>query len=106
MGLEQELRNEVGKREKQVKIFGKRLFREKRYHVLVDYDCAAIGNACTCDDVLFEVYNRERPDHRFAVVHLTWQAETDPRWPSVRFFEDFEAFKTLQMLPDAADYED
>jgi len=77
-------------------------------HVLAGYTYEAVAKDCRSDDVLFVLWRRGNAENQFARVHLTWRVsgETDPRWPSVRFFEDFEAFKTLQMLPDAADYED
>ncbi|NUB44018.1 hypothetical protein GEU84_006475 [Fertoebacter nigrum] len=36
----------------------------------------ALGRADGSDDVLYI-----RRDGRCAIVHLTWQRETDPRWP-------------------------
>lgn len=49
------------------------------------------------DDVLFAV---DDGTGRVAVVHLTYQVEQDPRWPSVTLFEDFGDFRRRRMQAD------
>lgn len=41
------------------------------------------------DDVLFRCLDNPA---RFAIVHLTWRAESDPRWPHIVFEGTFEEF--------------
>lgn len=41
----------------------------------------AVGRGDGTDDVLYM-----RRDGRCAIVHLTWQRETDPRWPACALY--------------------
>lgn len=50
-----------------------------------------------CDEVLFAL---EDGTGRVAVVHLTWQAERDPRWPAVEMFRDLDDFRRRRMQMD------
>lgn len=34
-------------------------------------------------------------EHKHAYVHLTWNRETDPRWPDSKVFENIEAVNTF-----------
>jgi hypothetical protein len=47
------------------------------------------------DDVLFEIEGAEMP---LAVVHLTWNKETNPLWPHTKFFQDWEHWVRSDML--------
>jgi len=49
------------------------------------------------DDVLFAV---DDGTGRVAVVHLTYQVELDPRWPSVALFDSIEDFRRRRMQAD------
>ena len=55
-------------------------------HVLHGLEVRAVAVADWSDDSLFEI-----EDGRWAKVHLTWKAETDPKWPATEIFKDFEA---------------
>ena len=46
--------------------------------------------------MLFEVEGGEMP---LAVVHMTWQKETDPRWPTTKLFQSWEQWARDEMLP-------
>jgi len=74
-----------------------------RGHVLYDRPVKAIGHRQDRDDVLF--YIGETPP-RFAVVHLTYQRETVPQWPSTAVFDSLEAWITQRLVPDADDWEE
>jgi hypothetical protein len=52
-----------------------------------------------CDDVLFAL---EDGTGRVAVVHLSYQIERDPRWPSVEWFDGIEDFCRRRMQTDHA----
>ena len=53
------------------------------------------------DDVLFEL-----DDNKFAVVHLTWQrtAHSDTRWPTTKFFNDWQDVYNNCILTDSCDF--
>ena len=53
------------------------------------------------DDVLFEVEGGTVP---LAVVHMTWQKETDSRWPTTKFFQSWEEWSRDEMLPSHEEY--
>jgi hypothetical protein len=48
------------------------------------------------DEVLAFVEDLDKP---LAIVHLTWRKETDPRWPSTRFFASWDEWLREEMLP-------
>jgi hypothetical protein len=75
-------------------------------HALTGYIYEALAKDTRSDEVLFVLWRQGGTDKDFARVHLTWKTENDPRWPATQFFEDFEAFKKMQMLPGAAEWED
>ncbi len=72
-------------------------------HPLYGIPATAIARRIDTDDVLFELTGAPS---RFAVVHLTWagRRETDPRWPSVSFFSDFEDWIERGMTRDHQEY--
>ena len=70
-------------------------------HVLFGCQARALGHRRDCDDVLFGIVH---PSARYAVVHLTFQRETRPEWPSTKLFATLEEFVQLRLLPDAEDY--
>jgi len=53
------------------------------------------------DDFLFRV---DLPDHEYALVHLTWAAETRPNYPSTILYRDWEHFCTDSMIPDHTEH--
>ena len=53
------------------------------------------------DDVLYRV---ELPNHRYAMVHLTWKSETLPDFPSITLYRDWEHFVSDGMKPDHEAY--
>lgn len=55
-------------------------------HVLHGLEVRAVATADWSDDALFEL-----EDGRWALVHLTWKTETDPKWPATAIYPDFEA---------------
>ena len=71
-------------------------------HVLFGRPVSAIGYRQDCDDVLF--YLGEIAP-RFAVVHLTFQPETNPKWPETSLYESIEDWVEQCMIPDATDFE-
>ena len=70
-------------------------------HILFGRSVTAIGYRQDCDDVLF--YLRE-PTPSFAVVHLTYQRETQPKWPETALFDSLTAWIDQCMIPDAEDF--
>jgi len=56
-------------------------------HILYNVPACALGRRTDKDDFLFQI---ESVSGRFAVVHLTWQKETNPQWPSTSVFNSFE----------------
>jgi hypothetical protein len=51
------------------------------------------------DDVLFIL-----DGERLAIVHLTWNRETDPRWPSTTLVPDISSFSSEHMKPDHEEF--
>ena len=70
-------------------------------HVLYGLTARAVAARIDRDDVLFEI---EGTDMALAVVHLTWRKESDPRWPTTRFFASWEQWVRDGMLPDHQEY--
>lgn len=56
-------------------------------HLLYNVNACALGRRIDKDDFLFQI---DSLNGRFAIVHLTWQKETDPNWPSTRIYHNFE----------------
>lgn len=59
-------------------------------HILHGIAATVIGRRQSRDDFLFLLQ-----DGRLAQVHLTWRAETDPRWPAAQIFDSFESWKSV-----------
>lgn len=70
-------------------------------HVLYKKQAKAIGYRQDCDDVLFEI---NEDGSRFAVVHLTYQRESDPNWPATVIYDSIGAWIDQCMVPDAQDF--
>src|SRR5688572_14374266 len=70
-------------------------------HVLFGRSVIAIGNRIDCDDILF--YLGDSPP-QFAVVHLTFQPESDPTWPQTVLYDSLTAWVEQCMIPDAEEY--
>lgn len=52
-------------------------------------------------DVLFEVEGGAMP---LAVVHLTWQTESDPQWPTTELFESWDQWVRDAVNPAHEEY--
>ena len=52
-------------------------------HALYGIAASAVATANGSDDALFHL-----ADGRWALVHLTWQAETSPKWPMASVYAD------------------
>ena len=70
-------------------------------HVLRGLKATAVASRRDRDDVLFEVEGGEMP---LAVVHMTWQKETDSRWPTTQLFRSWEHWVQEDMQPAHEDY--
>ncbi|WP_291843246.1 hypothetical protein [Maricaulis sp.] len=55
-------------------------------HVLYGLEVRAVATADWSDDALFE-----QEDGRWALVHLAWRTETDPKWPGTAIYPDLES---------------
>lgn len=77
-------------------------------HRLFGRTMRAVARRIDQDDVLFVAEPagggpfRDGP-REVAIVHLTWNKEVDPRWPSTHVLSSLEAF-VGEMLDDHADY--
>ena len=70
-------------------------------HVLYGFTARAVAARIDRDDVLFEI---EGADMSLAVAHLTWRKESDPRWPTTKFFASWEQWVRDEMLPAHKEY--
>jgi hypothetical protein len=70
-------------------------------HVLFAREFVAVGCRQDCDDVLFYLGDTTP---RFAVVHLTWQRETLPEWPSTVLFSTIEVWIEQCLIPDVEEF--
>lgn len=70
-------------------------------HVLFFRKTKTIARREDCDDVLFELRN-----HKFAVVHLTWQQfpHTDRKWPQATIYKNWQDVYEKCILIDNADH--
>lgn len=57
------------------------------FHPLNWKKVRAIAKRIDRDDVLFEVLNGKL---KYAVVHLTWKKESTWKWPSTKFYKDWQ----------------
>jgi hypothetical protein len=88
---------------KKVEFLSEHLFAEvPPGHVLYGLKTRAVAYRLDRDDILFEVEGSEMP---LAVVHMTWQKETDPRWPNTQFFGSWEQWVKDEMLPAHEEHE-
>ena len=88
--------------EKKAELFTAELSSElSPKHVLYGLRARAVAARIDRDDVLFEI---EGADMVLAVVHLTWRKESDPRWPTTRFFASWEEWVRDEMLPADQEY--
>ena len=62
-------------------------------HPLYKVPTMSLARHVSLDDFLFKV---EDGTERYAVVHLTWRIETDPRWPVVTFYDSLDDFYTSE----------
>ncbi len=89
---------------------GKEAYEQELYselsaeHPLHGMQVTAVGRTFRDDDVLFVLHGTPC---RLAVVHLTFTGtvESNPRWPTVQFFNDIEDWVAMGMMADAARYE-
>ncbi len=65
-------------------------------HALAGYRFEVCARRTDRDEILVEI---EGCDKRLAVVHLTWRNESDPQWPTNRFFRTWEDFARDEMMP-------
>ncbi len=70
-------------------------------HVLFGRSVTAIGYRQDRDDVLFHL-GESAPS--FAVVHLTYQREARPDWPSTTLFDTLAAWIEQSLIPDAEEF--
>lgn len=72
-----------------------------RGHVLFGRSVVAVGYRQDCDDVLFYL-GETAPS--FAVVHLSYQRETRPEWPSTTLYDTLTAWVEQRLIPDAEEF--
>ena len=70
-------------------------------HILFGRSVTAIGYRQDCDDVPFYL-GESAPS--FAVVHLTYNRETRPEFPSTMLFDTLAAWVEQSMIPDAEEF--
>jgi hypothetical protein len=68
-------------------------------HPLFGVPCSLVGwNSASLHEFLFST---AAPGLPLAFVHLTWRAETDPRWPRTTGYAGWEAFLAAWSSHDA-----
>ena len=72
-------------------------------HILFGINVQAVGRRIDCDDVLFISDDSQKP---IAVVHLTWQIESDPTWPITRIFSGWQDWIEHCLMSDHNEYTD
>jgi hypothetical protein len=70
-------------------------------HILFGLKVAAVAHLIDRDDVLFEIAGGSAP---LAVIHPTWNRESDPHWPTVRLFASWDEWVQDEMLPAHEEY--
>jgi hypothetical protein len=70
-------------------------------HPLHGKSVTAVGNRKDCDDVLFYL---GEASPKFAVVHLTYQKDSRPEWPSTSLYDSIEDWIEKCMKPDALEF--
>lgn len=68
-------------------------------HRLYRVECRTV--AFNADDVNEFLFATDDPAAPVAFVHLTFQAETDPRWPYTVTYAGWEAFRAAWLTPIA-----
>jgi hypothetical protein len=71
-------------------------------HVLLDVPIRALGYRQDRDDVAVALLDGS---HRFAIVHLTYRQETDPRWPNTEILDSAKALQS-RVNTDQEDFAD
>jgi hypothetical protein len=69
-------------------------------HILEGRDCRAMACRIDIDDVLFLLDGGPG----VAVVHLTYNRESDPAWPHAEIFADGADFEARRLAQDATEY--
>jgi hypothetical protein len=72
-------------------------------HPLHGASVALVARRRDCDDVLFRLCDGTA---RYAVVHLSFAVESNPRWPSTEVFNSLAEFVAERLLPDMADWDE
>jgi hypothetical protein len=67
-------------------------------HPLYQIEAIAVGKRQDNDDVLFFLPHYQSP---LAVIHLTWNVESNPKFPHVRYFNSIDDFIEKQMKKDS-----
>ena len=84
------------------KYFEEELLREvSSGHSLCGKKITAIAFRRDQDEVLFKI---EGTENQYAVVHLTYNKETDPRWPGVTFYKDWQTLYEDCLLADRREW--
>ena len=68
-----------------------------RGHILECARVRAVARRLDTDDVLFQLTGHDKP---YAVVHLSYNSETDPQWPWTVLFDSWEDWVENCMEPD------
>lgn len=66
-------------------------------HVLYGRSATPVGRRVDNDDVLF--YLGDAPP-RFAVIHLTYRKEIDPKWPHTVVYDSLDDWIAKCMMPE------
>ena len=72
-------------------------------HVLAGKKVSVVGKKRTYDDYLFLVHS-DPP--KLAHVHLTWQKESNPKWPWTVLYSTAQEWVDNYMRPDSEDWPD
>jgi thiol-disulfide isomerase/thioredoxin len=72
------------------------------FHPLNWKNVRAIANRTDCDEVLFEVLNGR---FKYAVVHLTWKKENSRKFPTTKFYKDWQDIYTNRLWEDHKKWE-
>jgi hypothetical protein len=72
-------------------------------HILYGVEAKAVAARVDRDDALFELSGHKS---QLAQVHLIWSQgpSKDPKWPAVQFFDDWENWVRMRLLPDLEGY--
>jgi hypothetical protein len=71
-------------------------------HYLYNKNVESIARRQDRDDVLFKIMEGET---KYAVVHLTYNKETNPQWPHTTLYNDWDDLYTSRILKDAEGWE-